>query len=77
MSAHTPRLRLVKVVVQATLVLDDGESLTEHVTSPVTLSASEWPTYATETFPEQLTLLEQQLLDQSGHVSESTDGDPG
>jgi hypothetical protein len=47
----TPRLRLVKVVVQAHFVLDDGEFLTEQVANPVEVPAAQWPTYATEQFP--------------------------
>jgi hypothetical protein len=58
---NSARLRLVKVVVQATFVLDDGDSLTEQLAAPVTVSAAEWPTYASETFPKQVAELEQQM----------------
>jgi hypothetical protein len=58
---RTPRLRLVKVVTQATFVLDDGESLVEQVANPVTVNANEWPTYATGRFQEQVTALEAEL----------------
>jgi hypothetical protein len=58
-----PRLRLLKVVVQATFVLDDGESLAEQVAAPVTVSANEWASYSSETFPAQVAALEQQLAD--------------
>ena len=44
------RLRLLKVVCQAVFVLDDGESLTELVTEPVTVQAEEWPSFASERF---------------------------
>lgn len=57
----TPRLRLVKVVAQATFVLDDGESLTEQIAAPVTVSAADWPSYATEIFPKHVAELERQL----------------
>jgi hypothetical protein len=56
-----PRLRLVKVVTQATFVLDDGGSLIEQVANPVTVNASEWPTYATGRFREQVAELEAEL----------------
>jgi hypothetical protein len=59
-----PQLRLLKVVVQATFVVDDGESLTEQVAAPVTVSAAEWPAYATETFPQQVAALEQQMAEE-------------
>jgi hypothetical protein len=55
------RLRLVKVVAQATFVLDDGESLVEQVANPVTVSAAEWPTYANGRFLEQVAALEADL----------------
>jgi hypothetical protein len=60
-SGRQPRLRLVKVVTQATFVLDDGESLVEQVANPVTVNASEWPTYATGRFQEQVEALEAEL----------------
>jgi hypothetical protein len=56
-----PRLRLVKVVTQATFVLDDGESLVEQLANPVTVSAAEWPTYAGGRFQEQVAALEAEL----------------
>jgi hypothetical protein len=41
-----PRLRLLKVVVQPVLVLDDGETLTEQVAEPIEVSVNDWPTFA-------------------------------
>ena len=55
------RLRLVKVVTQATFVLDNGDSLVEQVANPVTVSAAEWPTYPTGRFLEQVAELEGEL----------------
>ena len=47
-------LRPLKFQVQPVLVLDDGEKLTE-VTGPVyTVTAADWPTYATEQWPKVL-----------------------
>lgn len=40
------RLRLVKVDVLAHFVVDDGESLTEIGSGPVTVTAADWPGYA-------------------------------
>jgi len=39
------RLRLVKVIVQAVFVEDDGEYLHELVTDPVEVAAAEWPSF--------------------------------
>jgi hypothetical protein len=44
------KLRLLKVIVQPVFVVDDGETLTERITEPVVVPASEWPTYPTEGF---------------------------
>lgn len=40
------KLRLVKTVLQHTFVIFDDGEITEAVTEPVTVPASEWPTYA-------------------------------
>lgn len=42
-------LRLLKVVVQPVFAVDDGKSLEEQTSQPITVAASEWPD-----FPEQL-----------------------
>lgn len=57
----TMRLRLVKVTMQATCVIDDGESLREQVTEPVTIAAADWPDYAASGFAEQLAQAELSL----------------
>jgi hypothetical protein len=49
-----PRLRLVKVIVQPVLVLDDGENMIEVDHPPVAIPADEWPTYSSERFPREL-----------------------
>lgn len=36
------RVRLLKVQLQVTAVIDDGESLTEAPTQPVTLTPAQW-----------------------------------
>jgi hypothetical protein len=44
--APSPRLRLLKVAVQATYVLDDGTSLKELPAQPTMVPASDWPAFA-------------------------------
>lgn len=48
--SQSPRkkLRLVKVTIQPTFVIDDGETLTEVSGQPILVSASEWPDYPNE-----------------------------
>jgi hypothetical protein len=50
----TPKLRLVKVLVQPVFVLDDGETITEVEQPTVTIPACEWPTYSGERFPREV-----------------------
>lgn len=38
------RLRLVKVIVQPVMVIDNG-NLTEKTVEPITVPAAEWPSY--------------------------------
>lgn len=46
-TANQPRLRLLKVVVQPTYVLDDGETLTEQQTQgAIAIPAKDWPSWA-------------------------------
>lgn len=42
------RLRLLKVIVQPVFVLDDGETLTEQVADPFTVTAAGWREFADE-----------------------------
>jgi hypothetical protein len=44
------RLRLVKILVQAVVMIDDGDELAEAQTPPFTVSPSAWPTFATTEF---------------------------
>lgn len=55
------RLRLLKVIVQPTFVLDDGETLTELTVQPTTVSPSQWPTFATTEFAAAMEQLRQQV----------------
>lgn len=61
-TGRTPRLRLVKVVIQPHFVLDDGEHLTEQVAQAVEVTAADWPTYATDRFPEEVERAFERLL---------------
>jgi hypothetical protein len=59
--SKAPALRLLKVVVQPVMVLDDGKSLQEVPVDPIVVSAAEWPTYASGRFREQMKELQKQL----------------
>lgn len=48
------KLRVVKVVVQPTIVEDDGTELTEVQCPPVVVAAKDWPAYSSKTFPEEI-----------------------
>ena len=60
------KLRLLKVVVQAVFVLDDGETLTETTAEPVVVPAHEWPTYPTNGFAHAFEALRKQVEDSDG-----------
>jgi hypothetical protein len=47
------KLRLIKVVVQPIVVLDDGENIVEVEHPATVIPASEWPTYSSERFPRE------------------------
>jgi hypothetical protein len=49
-----PKLRLVKVLVQPVLVLDDGKKIEEIDHPAVVIPADEWPTYSSERFPREI-----------------------
>lgn len=49
MSAHKPKLRMLKVIVHPILVIDDGKTLREFANQPSVIPANEW-----EDFPERL-----------------------
>jgi hypothetical protein len=49
----TAKLRLVKVVVQPIVLLDDGENMVEVEHPPTVIPAGEWPTYSSERFPRE------------------------
>ncbi len=59
----TKRVRLLKVIVQPVFVVDDDEDdeLTEVAAEPVIVTPRNWPTYATTTFQESMSALQEQL----------------
>jgi hypothetical protein len=46
MADSSKRVRLLKVAVQATFVVDDGESLEEQTGQAVVVNAADWPAFA-------------------------------
>lgn len=55
------RLRLLKVVVQAVFVVDDGETLVEQAVQPVEVTPAEWPSYATGRFAADVAQIRAQV----------------
>jgi len=55
------RLRLLKVMIQAIFVLDDGDELTEMSAQPLAVRAGDWPTFATTRFVEGAEALAMQI----------------
>lgn len=48
------RVRLVKVIVQPVVVIDDGESLTEVDHPAIAIPAEDWHTYSSERFAAEM-----------------------
>lgn len=55
------KARLLKVVVQPVFVIDDGDTLAEQVAQPIEVSAADWPTFATDQFPDMVDALNKSL----------------
>lgn len=55
------RLRLLKVIVQPVLVIDDGDTLQEMTIQATEVSAAAWPTFATTEFAAAMEQLRQQV----------------
>lgn len=55
------KLRLVKVLVQPVVMLDDGSTLTEVEHPAVAIPADEWATYSGERFPAEMMAWEKAL----------------
>ena len=57
---HSPRLRLLKMIVQPVYVLDDGETLTERPGEPFALPPSEVATFP-DVWAERFAALREQV----------------
>lgn len=55
------KLRLVKVLVQPVVMLDDGTTLTEVEHPAVAIPAEEWATYSSDRFPAEMAAWEKAL----------------
>lgn len=55
------RVRIVKVLVQPVVMIDDGETLEEFEHAPIVVSAADWPAYSGERFPAELAAFEDSL----------------
>jgi hypothetical protein len=56
-----PKLRLVKVAVQPSIILDHGTHVEEVEHPVIVIPASEWPEYSGERFPRELAEWQAQL----------------
>lgn len=50
----SPRIRLVKVIVQPVFVLDYGDRIEEIDHPPVLVPEADWPTYSNIRFPREV-----------------------
>lgn len=50
----TSRVRLVKMVVQPVVVVDDGETLREVKVDPIHVDPADWPAFSGERWPEMV-----------------------
>jgi hypothetical protein len=55
------RVRLIKVLVQPVLIVDDGETLVELDHPAIAIPAEQWSAYSSERFPRELAEFEKQL----------------
>ena len=62
----SPKIRLVKVIVQPVFILDDGDNIIELEHSATVIPASEWPTYSSERFPREVEAWQAQLDHENG-----------
>lgn len=61
MTSQTPKVRLVKVLVQPVFVLDHGTHIEEINHPTVVIPAAEWPTYSSERFPAEIDAWQKQI----------------
>ena len=55
------QVRLLKVIVQVVVVVDDGEQLEERAVDPVTVPAADWPAFAANGIEDGLKALQAQV----------------
>ncbi len=53
-SLNEKKIRLIKVLVQPVVVIDDGTNLEEVEHPAIAIPAEEWPTYSSERFPREM-----------------------
>jgi hypothetical protein len=68
-----PKIRLVKVVVQPVLMLEEDGELAEVEHPPVVIPAAEWPTYSSERFPREIQEWQARLDARASSVANGTD----
>jgi hypothetical protein len=47
------KARLLKVIVQPIIVMDDGETLTEQVCQALTVPAKDWPDFSSKSLGQE------------------------
>jgi hypothetical protein len=67
-----PRIRLVKVVVQPVVMLEEDGELAEVDHPPIVIPAAEWPTYSSERFPREIEEWQARLDATASSTSEDT-----
>jgi hypothetical protein len=67
-----PRIRLVKVVIQPVVMLEEDGELVEVDHPPVVVPAAEWPTYSSERFPREIQEWQERLDAAASSVSDET-----
>jgi hypothetical protein len=70
------KVRIVKVLVQPVVVIDDGETIEEFDHPVMAIPAAEWPTYSSERFPREVTEWEQRLNQEKADGDEYSEKDP-
>lgn len=70
------KIALVKVHVQPVFVLIDDGEVTEVEHPPVTIPASEWPTYSSERFPAEVEAWQKQLDAEAENTAARSAGSP-
>lgn len=67
------KLRLVEVVIQPVVMIDDGTSLRPIEHQPVAIPADLWPTYSSERFPQELAAWEAHINAEAAAQADGTE----